>query len=185
LSLFYKIFENKRLNGNKPLFIKSYKLYNLQTSKEMEIHLQEIFGNKILWCVVIALVTAQDLKVLTELITEGRLDAKRLRGTGGMPSSHSASITALATSVGFEAGFGSAEFSIAFVLAFVVMYDAVGIRQAAGRHAEILNELVQEFSETFKDGFEPKKLRTLLGHTLPQVFFGALLGIAISIILYL
>jgi acid phosphatase family membrane protein YuiD len=147
--------------------------------------LQEILEYRILLSVIIAMIAAQVLKVLTVLISEGKLDAKRLRGTGGMPSSHSASVTALATSVGFESGFASSEFSIAFVLAFVVMYDAVGIRQAAGRHAEILNELIQQFEDTFKYGFEPQKLRTLLGHTLPQVFFGALLGIAVSILLYL
>ncbi len=102
-----------------------------------------------------------------------------------MPSSHSASVVALATSVGFEKGFASAEFTIALVLAFVVMYDACGIRKAAGEQAEILNDLMQQFSDMFKDGFESKKLGTLLGHTLPQVFFGALLGIFISIIIYL
>ncbi|MDC7225438.1 MAG: divergent PAP2 family protein [Spirochaetales bacterium] len=147
--------------------------------------MQEIIGNRILWSVVIALVLAQVLKVITDWISLGKFDRKRFKGTGGMPSSHSASVTALATSVGIERGFGSAEFTIAVVLAFVVMYDAMGIRRAAGRHAEILNELIQELSDTFRDGFQPQKLRTLLGHTMPQVFFGALLGIAISIIIYL
>ena len=147
--------------------------------------MQEIFGNKILLSVVIALIAAQILKVLTVLITEGKLDAKRLRGTGGMPSSHSASVTSLSTSVGFVEGFSSTEFSIAVVLAIIVMYDACGIRRAAGRHAEILNELIQQWEDTFKDGFQPQKLKTLLGHTLPQVFFGAILGVAVSLIIYL
>jgi hypothetical protein len=147
--------------------------------------LQEIFKNRILWSVIIALFSAQILKVVTALIREKRFDVWRLRGTGGMPSSHSASVVALATSIGIEQGFASAEFSIAFVLAFVVMYDACGIRKAAGEQAAMLNDLAQQFEDMFKDGFEPKKLRTLLGHTLPQVFFGALLGIGISIILYL
>ena len=147
--------------------------------------MQDIFGNRILWSVIIALFSAQVLKVITVLIREKEFHMWRLRGTGGMPSSHSASVVALATSVGFETGFSSAEFSIAFVLAFVVMYDACGIRKAAGEQAELLNDLMQQFSDMFRDGFEPKKLRTLLGHTLPQVFFGALLGIAVSVILYL
>lgn len=134
---------------------------------------------------VISLIAAQVLKVLTVLITEGKLDAKRLRGTGGMPSSHSASVVSLATSVGFEEGFSSSEFSIAFVLAFVVMYDACGIRRAAGKHAEILNELIQQWEDTIREGFKPEKLKTLLGHTLPQVFFGAVLGIIVSIVIYL
>ena len=147
--------------------------------------MEEVLNNRILWAVIISLITAQILKVLTEWITLGKFDRHRFRGTGGMPSSHSSSVTALATSVGLERGFGSAEFSIALVLAFVVMYDAMGIRRAAGRHAEILNELVQELSDTFRDGFQPQKLRTLLGHTFPQVILGALLGVAVSIIIYL
>ena len=147
--------------------------------------MQDIFQNRILLSVIVALFSAQVLKVVTELIREKKFDFWRIRGTGGMPSSHSASVVALATSVGMERGFSSAEFSIAFVLAFVVMYDACGIRKAAGEQAEILNDLMQQFSDMLKDGFEAKKLRTLLGHTFPQVFFGALLGIGISIIIYL
>lgn len=150
--------------------------------------MQEIIGNKILWSVIVSIFSAQGLKVLTVFITEGRLDKKRLRGTGGMPSSHSSAVTALATSIGLKEGFSSTEFSIAVVFAFIVMYDAVGIRQAAGRHAERLNEISEqliEIAETLKNGFEPKKLRTLLGHTLPQVFFGALLGIGIALIFFL
>lgn len=147
--------------------------------------MQEILENRILWSVVIALFSAQVLKVITLLIREKKFHMGRLRGTGGMPSSHSASVVALATSVGFEKGFSSAEFTIALVLAFVVMYDACGIRKAAGEQAAMLNDLAQQFEDMFKDGFQPKKLRTLLGHTFPQVFFGALLGILISIIIYL
>ena len=141
--------------------------------------MQEFLSNKILWSVLISLVGAQLLKVLPVLLTERKLEARRIRGTGGMPSSHSSSVTALATSVGFVKGFSSAEFTISLVLAFVVMYDAMGIRRAAGRHAEILNELMQELSETFKSGFEPEKLATLLGHTFPQVVGGAILGVVV------
>ncbi len=147
--------------------------------------MQEIFENRILWSVIISLIAAQILKVLTVLITEGKLDAQRLRGTGGMPSSHSSSVTALAVSVGFTEGFASTEFTISLVLAFIVMYDACGIRRAAGRHAEILNELIQVWDDAFRDGFEPQKLKTLLGHTLPQVFFGAVLGLIVSLVIYL
>ena len=125
--------------------------------------MQEILGNKMLWSVVISLIAAQVLKVLTVLITEGKLDAKRLRGTGGMPSSHSSSVVSLATSIGFEEGFASAEFSIAFVLAFVVMYDACGIRRAAGKHAEILNELLQEFFRYLRGWFSTTKIKNSLG----------------------
>ncbi len=147
--------------------------------------MQEFLESKIVISVIISVVAAQVLKVVTFLIAEGQFDTQRLRGTGGMPSSHSASVTALAASVGLQEGFGSTSFAIAGVLAFIVMYDACGIRREAGRHAELLNELVQQWEDSFKDGFHPQKFRTLLGHTLPQVFFGAVLGILISILVYL
>jgi len=147
--------------------------------------LQGILSNKILWAVLISLVGAQVLKVLIVLITERKFDRQRIRGTGGMPSSHSSSVTALAASVGFVEGFSSSEFTIALVLAFVVMYDAMGIRRAAGRHAEILNELMQDLADSMKDGFKPETLRTLLGHTFPQVVGGAILGILVSMIIFL
>jgi acid phosphatase family membrane protein YuiD len=147
--------------------------------------LQRLFVNKILLTVIISLVSAQLLKVLTLLIFERKFDLRRLKGTGGMPSSHSSSVVALATSVGFESGFSGPEFAISVVLAFVVMYDACGIRRAAGEQAALLNEIIKQFSDIFKEGFEHDSLRTLLGHTVPQVFFGAILGIVISIIFYI
>ncbi len=147
--------------------------------------MQELIVNKALLTVLIALVSAQVLKVLTVLISERTLKVSRLRGTGGMPSSHSAAVTALATAVGMTEGLGSPEFAIATVLAVVVMYDACGIRRAAGEHAKLINELTSQLESLFKDGFEPKTLGTLLGHTLPQVFFGGLLGILIALLMYL
>ena len=96
-----------------------------------------------------------------------------------MPSAHSALVTALAAGVGESLGWKSAEFAIATIFAIVVMYDAAGVRQAAGKHARILNQMVDElFSDDHK--FNEEKLKELLGHTPVQVIAGSVLGIAIS-----
>jgi len=125
----------------------------------------------------------QVLKVLIALLTERRWAFKRLTETGGMPSSHSATVTALCTSIGPEHGFGSAYFAIVLVFGVIVVYDAAGVRRAAGRHAEILNELVKEFSHLFDDEERPRALKTLLGHTYPQVLVGSGIGIAMGFLI--
>lgn len=124
-----------------------------------------------------ATVLAQFLKVVLVLLTERRFAGDRLLETGGMPSSHSAAVSALATGLGFTEGWGSPHFAIAAVFGGIVMYDATGIRRAAGIQAEMINELVDNLSHLFDEGFQPQVLKTLLGHTYPQVFAGALLGI--------
>ena len=126
---------------------------------------------------LIATALAQLIKVLLVLLTERRFALDRLLETGGMPSSHSAAVTALATSLGLTTGWQSPHFAIAMVFGGIVMYDATGIRRAAGIQAEMINELVDNLSHLFDEGFQPQVLKTLLGHTYPQVFAGALLGI--------
>ncbi len=123
---------------------------------------------------------AQFTKVVIVLISEKRWAFTRLRETGGMPSSHTAMVSALSTSCGIYYGLDSASFAISLVVGVIVIYDALGIRRAAGRHAEILNELVQGLSHLFEEEKRPKALKTLLGHTYPQVFVGLLLGVAIA-----
>lgn len=124
-----------------------------------------------------ATVLAQLIKVMLVLLTERRFAGDRLLETGGMPSSHSAAVTALATSLGLLHGINSPFFAIAMVFGGIVMYDATGIRRAAGIQAEMINELVDNLSHLFDEGFQPQVLKTLLGHTYPQVLAGALLGI--------
>ncbi len=141
-----------------------------------------VLGNLPLWAAVAATVLAQVLKVALILVTERRFAPERLLDTGGMPSSHTASVTALATSVGLLYGWGSPTFAIAAVFGSIVMYDATGIRRAAGQQAEAINELVNELAHLFDAGFQPKALKTLLGHTYPQVFAGAVLGILTAIV---
>jgi len=130
-----------------------------------------------LFLALVATALAQLIKVLLVLLTERRFAGERLLETGGMPSSHSAAVTALATSIGFTEGITSPYFAIAMVFGGIVMYDATGIRRAAGIQAEMINELVDNLSHLFDEGFQPQVLKTLLGHTYPQVLAGALLGI--------
>ncbi len=136
-----------------------------------------IFENTALIAAVVASVLAQLIKVVIVLATERRWAPERLLETGGMPSSHSASVTALATALALIYGWSHPYFAIAAVLATIVMYDATGIRRAAGQQAELINDLVEELGHLFDDGFKPQTLKTLLGHTYPQVVVGGLLGI--------
>ena len=130
---------------------------------------------------VISWFIAQLIKVITVLIKNKRIDFRRFVGSGGMPSSHSSFVTALATSVALIDSIYSTSFAISAVLALVVMYDAAGVRRAAGQQAKILNKIVEEW-EHLDFGQTDKRLKELLGHTPFEVFAGALLGILISFI---
>lgn len=141
------------------------------------ILMNSFFANNILWTAIVAASLAQLLKIAIVGLTERRAALDRLIETGGMPSSHSAAVSALATGVGIEHGWDSTLFAISAVFGIIVMYDATGIRRAAGLQAELLNDLVQQLSHVFDEGFQPQVLKTLLGHTYPQVIIGALLGI--------
>ncbi len=142
-------------------------------------NISQILDNRILLVAIAACLIAQVLKLIIDLIQNGKVSAKVLTTTGGMPSAHSALVTALAAGVGENLGWKSAEFAIATIFAIVVMYDAAGVRQAAGKQARILNQMIDElFSDDHK--FNEEKLKELLGHTPVQVIAGAILGIAIS-----
>jgi hypothetical protein len=137
-----------------------------------------ILGNRILLTAIAADATAQVLKALVCLIIEKRWCPERLFGSGGMPSSHSALVSALAVGVGIREGFASTLFAVAAVFALVVMYDATGVRRSAGRQAHVLNELILRLGHVLEEGFEPRALKTFLGHSYPQVLAGMILGIA-------
>ncbi len=132
-------------------------------------------GNHILNMAILAWFTAQVLKLIIVLIRSRRLDFKRLFGSGGMPSSHSACVTAMAVSVGKVTGIESVAFAIAATIAVVVMYDASNVRKAAGEQAKILNYMMEHWSEQTPALFG-RELKELLGHTPVEVFAGALLG---------
>ena len=140
----------------------------------------EILQNTCLISAVLAWAAAQLCKLLIELIAHHRLDWSRLTGDGGMPSGHSATVTALAVTSGLEYGYDSPAFAVCVVLAIIVMHDAMGVRREAGRHAKAINELL----ETLSSQQEPDvKLKEFLGHTPMQVCCGAVLGFAVAWIL--
>eukprot|EP00262_Sarcandra_glabra_P020480 TRINITY_DN815_c1_g1_i1.p1 TRINITY_DN815_c1_g1~~TRINITY_DN815_c1_g1_i1.p1 ORF type:complete len:172 (+),score=28.73 TRINITY_DN815_c1_g1_i1:258-773(+) len=130
----------------------------------------------------LAFAVAQFLKVFTTWYKEKRWDTKRLLGSGGMPSSHSATVTALAVAIGFQEGTGGSSFALAVVLASIVMYDASGVRLHAGRQAELLNQIVCELPPEHPLS-NVRPLREPLGHTPLQVGAGALLGCIVSFLM--
>ncbi len=144
----------------------------------------KLLSNSILITVIFSTVTAQVMKALIILITDRQLVLNRLIETGGMPSSHSAAVSALATSMGLVYGWNSPYFTISVVLAAVVIHDATGVRRAAGKHAEILNDITKQFANLFGKGFEAQTLKTLLGHTYPQAVAGTFLGVGIALAVY-
>jgi len=137
-----------------------------------------IFTNRILLAALISWAIAQTLKIFTSLRAEHRIDWSKIMGPGGMPSSHSAFVTSLAVGIGLTEGWDSGMFAVSFVFAAVVMYDAAGVRRAAGKQARVLNQLM---TIMLKEGHVPAtKLRELLGHTPFEVIMGALLGMLIA-----
>jgi len=142
-----------------------------------------LFNNRIADIVMVSLLVAQGLKVVTSLIVEKRLNFRRFLDTGSMPSSHSSSVTALATAIALTDGLSSSAFAIAAVLASVVMFDATGVRRAAGKQASVLNKIVDNIQH--KDGIRliEGNLKELLGHTPLEVIAGAVLGIIIALVM--
>ena len=139
----------------------------------------DILDNSVLLVAVVACLIAQASKLAIELIKNRKVNIRVLVTTGGMPSAHSALVTSLATGIGQTSGWGSQEFAIALIFAIIVMYDAAGVRQAAGKQARILNQMIDElFSE--KHEFNEERLKELLGHTPFQVIVGSVLGVTIS-----
>lgn len=139
-----------------------------------------IFGNRILDVVFISAFVAQIWKVVSPAFRGQGFKWNRIFATGGMPSSHSSTVTALATCAFITSGHRSVEFAISMIMAGVTMYDAAGIRRAAGRHANILNTLIELIKEKENLKLKHTNLKELLGHEPAEVFAGALLGILIG-----
>lgn len=140
-----------------------------------------VFDNQVLVAAFLAWALAQISKIIYELICQRRLILSRLVSSGGMPSSHSALVTGLATATGRELGVNSAVFAVAVVLASIVMYDAAGVRRAVSIQARILNQMIEEAFQG--SPMAEKRLRELIGHTPVQVFVGALLGIGVGLLM--
>jgi len=143
---------------------------------------EQVLHNQILLVSLLACFTAQGLKALIELIRDGKVSLRYLVSSGGMPSAHSALVGALATGVGLQVGWSSPEFAIAALFAVIVMYDAAGVRQAAGKQARILNQIIDEMFQGGKE-FNEERLKELIGHTPFQVLVGLSLGIGIAIVM--
>ena len=140
--------------------------------------LSDIFSNHLLMNALLAWATAQLLKFFIYLAVNRTIDWKRLTGDGGMPSGHSATVTALAGAALLQYGAASFQFAISAVLAIIVMHDAMGVRWQAGQHARTINELLLKLSDTPPE----QLLEEFLGHTPLQVACGALLGAAVAIL---
>ena len=130
---------------------------------------------------LVAWTIAQVAKVLLTSYRQRRLNLRVLAETGGMPSSHSAIVMGLTAAIGKYSGVGSAAFAIALIFTFVVMYDAAGLRRAAGRQAEVLNRLVEDL--VHMRGVQEQRLRELLGHTPLEVIVGAAIGLVVGVLL--
>jgi hypothetical protein len=138
--------------------------------------------NYVLVSSFLAWLIAQTVKVGLGVIKEKRFNFKWFVGTGGMPSSHTAGVVALATSVGLHLGLNSPLFALAVVFAIVTMFDAQGVRRATGRQAEILNRIVDDLY--WKGKIRENRLRELIGHTPVEVLAGAAIGILVAFLLY-
>ena len=123
----------------------------------------------------------QLFKLIYDLVVTKQFNFKRILGAGGMPSSHSAVVVALCTMIGKNYGIDSAIFGLSIVFAFVVMYDAAGVRRAAGKQAKLLNKIVQ--TPGLSNVEVTEKLQEVLGHTPTQVFVGALLGLIVGLVM--
>ena len=140
--------------------------------------IDQIIKNKIFMTTLSAWIIAQIIKVSIGVIRQKRFDFRWLLSTGGMPSSHTAGASCLATAIGLEYGFSSIYFALAASFAIVVMFDAQGVRRAAGKQARILNKVMEDIY--WQGRIKENRLRELLGHTPIEVIAGFLLGITVA-----
>lgn len=144
------------------------------------MNIRQIFYNHLLVNSLVAWASAQIIKTLLHAAIHKELDIHRLFGDGGMPSGHSATVTAMATTAALEYDLASPIFAIAAIFGIVVMHDAMGVRREAGKHAKVLNDLLISLSQ---DTPPEEVLKEFLGHTPLQVCFGALLGFCVALLL--
>ena len=143
--------------------------------------LQELVHNRIFVSAVLGWFIAQVLKTIIHLFLTKQFVAERMIGSGGMPSSHSATVCALATATGMVYGGGSFQFAIAVILAIIVMHDAMGVRRETGIQAKVINEMLEVFTNMGKKMSPEEKLKEFVGHTPLQVLAGGILGILIAV----
>ena len=148
----------------------------------MNDSINSLFTNVVFLSAACGWLVAQVLKTLIHMLFTKKFIAERLIGSGGMPSSHSATVCALATAACIQFGAGSFEFAVSLILALIVMYDAIGVRRETGIQAKLLNEIISIFVEMGEKNLSPdEKLKEFVGHTPLQVLAGAILGILIAL----
>ena len=140
---------------------------------------EQLIGNRVL----VSAVVAQILKTLIYTLMTKRFEPERLVGSGGMPSSHSSTVCAMAAASGQIYGLGSFEFAVTVIIAIIVMHDAMGVRLETGKQAKLINEIVETFKTMNGKTLAEEKLKEFVGHTPLQVLMGAILGIAIGILM--
>lgn len=147
--------------------------------------IQKLLHNDILLAGICSWFTAQVLKTILYAVINKELDLTRMMGDGGMPSAHSATVTAVAAMTGLTCGFDSPIFAVACITAIIVMHDAMGVRLETGKQAKMLNEMVALFEALGQPKLSmEKKLKEFVGHTPLQVMAGMLLGIMVAVIYY-
>ena len=149
------------------------------TTKDLLVNLA---GNKILYTVVSTWAITQTIKAIIGVIRERKFDFRWFVGTGGMPSSHAATVSALTTAVGLSFGTESALFVVTGVFSLIVIFDAQGVRRSTGKQAEILNKMMNDIY--WKHRIQEDRLKELLGHAPLEVLVGTLTGIAIAFLLW-
>jgi len=132
------------------------------------------------WLALTVSVLIQGYKGVSDFVRTRHWNLRRFVETGGMPSSHAASVSSLSTLVGLREGFGSSLFGVTLFFSLIVMYDAAGLRRAAGRHAAVLNRLIDHNFRNPEEGAQ--KLMELLGHTPLEVLVGAVLGVVSALV---
>ena len=147
----------------------------------MEEVFTQIIKNKIFITTLSAWLVAQTIKVIIGVIRQRRFDFRWFVGTGGIPSSHAAGASCLATAVGFEYGFNGVYFALAASFAIVVMFDAQGVRRSTGKQAQILNKIMEDIY--WQGRIQENRLRELVGHTPFEVIVGFLLGVTIAVLM--
>ena len=146
--------------------------------------LLDFLSNKFFLTAMASWTVAQVLKVFIYAIINKTWDLSRLFGDGGMPSGHSATVSSLATICALTYGFSSFEFAISGILAIIVCHDAMGVRREAGKHAKLLNLLVDSYEKFSKNELPEVVLKEFVGHTPLQVTTGIILGIACAFVMH-
>ena len=141
----------------------------------------ELLSNQLLVSAVVGWVVAQGLKTLIDFALNKSFNKERLVGSGGMPSSHSATVCGLTTAAVIKYGVGSFEFAISFVLSMIVMYDAIGVRRETGKQAKLLNSILMGNPLKLSAEVLQERLKEYVGHTPLQVVAGAILGVLLAL----